>query len=101
MLFFVYSGAIINGAGSPSPSAVLCLVRVLVQGLDVKADRPEAVVTADHSRLGILHPAIVEIAATVCQRHHKGRHALPCTVAHSIRLLPAISNPDLTFLNVT
>ena len=38
---------------------------VLLQRFQVEAYRAEAVITADHSRMGIFHPAVIEIAATV------------------------------------
>lgn len=99
-LFFVYSGAMFTALRASLLSAVLCLFCVFVHSFNVEADRPEAVVTAYHGRLGVLHPVVVESGTTVGQCHYKGRHTLPCTVAYLNRFLPAVSNPRLLFLHV-
>ena len=100
-LFFVYCGAMFTALRASPLSAVLCLFSVFVHSFNVEPDRPEAVVTAYHGRLGVLHPVVVESGTTVGQCHYKGRHTLPCTVAHLNRFLPAVSNPRLLFLYVT
>ena len=100
-LFFVYSGAMFTALRASPLSAVLCLFSVFVHSFNVEPDRPEAVVTAYHGRLGVLHPVVVESGTTVGQCHYKGRHTHPCTVAHLNRFLPAVSNPRLLFLYVT
>ena len=100
-LFFVYSGAMFTALRASPLSAVLCLFCVFVHSFNVEPDRPEAVVTAYHGRLGVLHPVVVESGTTVGQCHYKGRHTLPCTVAHLNQFLPAVSIPRLLFLYVT
>lgn len=68
-----------------------------IQRLYVEADRAKAVIAADHCGLGIFHPPIIEILTAVGKSHYEGGHAFPCTVAHAIRLLPAVCDPNLAF----
>ena len=57
-------------------SANLSLPRIVSSGMlphyfQKKADGTEAVVAGDHDRTRVLHPAVVKIFSTMCQRHHE------------------------------
>ena len=63
--------------------------------LKQEADRAEAVVAADHGRVGVLHPAVVEVAAAGRQLLDKPAHALPRAVAHPFGHRAATAHPFL------
>lgn len=69
-------------------------------GLNQKTDWAEAVVATNHGTLGIFHPAIIEIAATLGQRFHKLAHRLPSFVAKAIWLGTIDTNPALTLADI-
>ena len=68
---------------------------------NVKAERTEPVVAADHCAHGVLHPAVVEVAFTSGERLHKRSHRLPRRGAQSLRTFsidgdPLLALPDIT-----
>ena len=64
--------------------------RILVQGFQIEAYGPEAVVAGNTSRLGIFHPAVIEIPAAVGQGHDEGGDGIPGTGAEALGPLPAV-----------
>ena len=65
----------------------------LFASLQQEAYGAEAVVAADHGGKGVLHPAVVEVAAAGGELLHEPPHRLPRTVAESLGLLPAHGDP--------
>jgi len=61
--------------------------KVSLTDLKQKADGTKAVVAGYHSGLGIFHPAVVKIPATVGKRCGKRRKDLPRAVAKALGLL--------------
>ena len=86
---------------SPSRSRNATSTWSLRNNLDVKAERPEAIVAADHGALGIAHPAVVKIAFPPGQGLDKRTHGIPSRRAHPFRTLSVLRNPLLSFPNVT
>ena len=69
---------------------------ILFYHFQVIAHRAEAVITAEHCRVRILHPAVVEIAAAFCQHFDKGFDATPGGIAEALRPLPVKGYPGIT-----
>ena len=49
----------------------------LVYYLQIKRERAEAIVAADHGAHGVFHPAVKEVALAVGKGFNKGFHGVP------------------------
>ena len=75
--------------------------RYIFDDFEIETERTEAVVATDHSTHGIAHPAIVEVAFSLCERLRKRTNSLPCRRAETIGALgvggyPLLPLPDVT-----
>ena len=62
--------------------------------------RTKTIVARHHSRMGIFHPAVVQVARPMGQRHDERRKALPRTFAQPIGLHPPLRHKHLPLLQV-
>ena len=72
----------------------------LVQRLQQKTDRPEAVVAGQHGGLLVFHPPVVDVLPAAGQRHHKGGQGVPGAVAEALRLLSAVGKEHLALPHI-
>lgn len=72
----------------------------LVRRFYQKTYGAEPVVTGNHCRLLVLHPAVVNILPAASERHYKGGNALPSAVAKTIWLFPAVGYKNLPFSHI-
>ena len=75
--------------------------RYIFDDFEIETERTEAVVATDHSTHGIAHPAIVEVAFSLCERLRKRTNSLPCRRAETFGALgvggyPLLPLPDVT-----
>ena len=96
----LYTGAAGDDGNFVFKHSASSLLGVLVQGFDQKTHRTKAVVAGEHGRLGIFHPAVIEVLTAVAQGQYKGREGIPGTLAKAIRLLPAIGDKNLSHFHV-
>ena len=73
----------------------------VVNGFQQETDGAETVVAGNHGRAWILHPAVVEIAATGRQLGDERFHYFPCAVTQVCGLAAANGYELLTFGKVT
>ena len=67
----------------------------LINGFQIEAHRPEAVVAGNHRALGVLHPAVVEVPAACGKLSHETFHGAPGAFTEIRRPLTVFGNEDL------
>ena len=67
---------------------------------NIEAEWSETVIAADHCAHGVLHPAIIEVPFTSCQRFHELPHGIPCSRTHPFRTFAILGNPLLSLFDI-